>query len=339
MFDWENDFVKELKKENKKEIQQTKYKAIKKSLKDGSEMWASLERSLQSETGVALDAAWAQLSPALELEEEVHKTAVTQAVTAALDDSVLNPMRKWLTEQIALDPSTMLEDADEQAAAQDIRVLRRSASIESASTVGETHAEDRGDSMSNPAAEEDTGSARDLLGRQIDCLFFLSSRLHMSLRDCGFLDKDVEQKLKTFEEGVERMLTRGKKEGAKEKAKRTALNAEREAIWEPVERYLRVVEPPVQRLAAAAAKLANARVTQDAIGRIPDAVLWGTCGWKLREAHALVDDVALKWQITKESTQPDVWAALETSATNQGLVGRVESGVTNVVTMCRRSKA
>lgn len=332
MFDWENDFVQELKKENKKETQQTKYKAIKKSLKDGSETWASLERTLQSEGAVALDAAWPQLSSALELEDEVHKAAVTQAVTASLDEQVLNPMRKWLTEQIALDPSTMLEDADENGAAQAVRVLNRSASIESASTVGETHAEDRGDSMSR-AAEEDTGSARDLLGRQIDCLFFLSSRLHMAIRDCSFLDKDVEQKSKELEAYVERMLTRGRKEGAKEKAQRTALDVERETIWAPVERYLQLIEPPVQRFAKAAAQLANARVTQDAIGRIPDAVLWGTCGWKLSEAHTLVDDVALKWQTIKETTRPEVWAALEASATNQGLLGRVESGVDTVVTL------
>ena len=100
MFDWENDFVKELKKENPKETKQKKYEAVEKSLKDGSETWASLERTLQSETGVALDAAWPQLSAALELEDEVHKIAVTQAVTAALDDTALNPMRKWLTEQV-----------------------------------------------------------------------------------------------------------------------------------------------------------------------------------------------------------------------------------------------
>ena len=37
---------------------------------------------------------------ALELEDEVHKAAVTQAVTASLDEQVLNPMRKWLTEQV-----------------------------------------------------------------------------------------------------------------------------------------------------------------------------------------------------------------------------------------------
>ena len=50
--------------------------------------------------------------------------------------------------------------------------------------------------MSDRAAGADTVSARALLGRQIDCLFFLSSRLQMAVRDCGFLDKDVEQKPK-----------------------------------------------------------------------------------------------------------------------------------------------
>ena len=46
----------------------------------------------------------------------------------------------------------------------------------------------------------------------------------MAIRDCSFLDKDVEQKSKELEAYVERMLTRGRKEGAKEKAQRTALD-------------------------------------------------------------------------------------------------------------------
>lgn len=327
MFDWEDSFVKDLVKENPKDKQQARYKGIKKSLKDGTEMWANLTKTLESEAQGAFDAALPQLTPVLALDTSLHDRSVRKCVSQALDESVLTPMRRWLVEQVALDPETMPEEEDNGDENRPYRPPSRVASIESASTVGDTQGE-RVDS----SAMTQAGSAKVMLDRQLHCLSYLASRLYMRVRDAGSLDKGVEERMKAFEDQMQKNLQRGKREGAKEQKMREALEKERNDIWDPVHRLMELLEPAVQRLAKAVGDLTNARVTQAAIGRIPDAVLWGSCNWKLTQARAPVKDVELRWRSIREGVAPEVWAAMMETST-AGMVDRVEQGVDSVVSM------
>ena len=71
----------------------------------------------------------------------------------------------------------------------------------------------------------------------------------MRVKDVGHKDKGVEERIKKFEDHVATQLTRGKREGPKEKKQRDDLNAERDALWQPVIRLADLLEPPVQRCA------------------------------------------------------------------------------------------
>lgn len=322
MFEWEEEFVKALSTENRKDKNQGRYKEVKKHLNGAADMWAALTASLEAETNNALSAAWPQLIVALDLNDAMHRHRVQGAVTRAFDSAVVSPMRKWIVEQVDFDPETMPDDdRPGQLERPDSRASRLGReSIESASTVGGTPRER--EPQKSDVAEYD---------RLLHCLNYLASRLYMRVKDVGHKDKGVEERIKKFEDHVAIQLTRGKREGPKEKKQRDDLNAERDALWQPVIRLADLLEPPVQRLVRAVEELGKARITEEAIRRIPDAVLWGACGWKLEAARSDVDALNGKWENFRASIEPHVWAALQDASVASALVRRTETGVAGVV--------